>query len=104
MPDTKTVDTKTTKTTSMEVKNKAEPLIYVGPNIRTDFLLSKMTVFHGGVSIFTDKRQELKELFIPVSQLAKAKLELKDPKSKLHKAYIDAQKKEHETLLKKEAK
>lgn len=65
----------------------AEPVrVYVGPSVQR-LGLSQYAIFHGGIPEHLRQEQErlpaLASLFVPVSRLARAREDLKDPTSAL---------------------
>jgi len=71
---------------------RPEALIYIGPSRVGKALLPQATVYSGGVlppqiKALTSRSADLAALFVPVSRAGAAKAELRDPGSKLAKAY-----------------
>lgn len=69
-----------------------EARMYLGPTRVGRVLLQQGTVYAGGVlpaqvKALADKSAELSALLVPVSRVAQAKAELRDPKSKLARAF-----------------
>ena len=76
---------------SKKKKPQAPSQIYVGPNLSGDILVTRFSVFQNGFPPGIKARQEFdphfKALFVPVSELAPAREQLKTPGSRLAIAF-----------------
>lgn len=85
--------------TKAKAAEPAEPIMYVGPAKRGRLHIQAGTVFAGGVlpqevREFADRSPAVAGLFVPVSLAAKARAQLRNPKSAMAKAFAEVAKME----------
>ena len=85
------------KETTSTKDNEIKQYVYVGPTIRSKFFLERWTVVKDK-SFYIKKMKELEGLFVQIEGLSEAINSLKDKGSKLYKAFVFCQQKEHELL------
>jgi hypothetical protein len=82
---------KTNKTPAKTGNAKGVSLVYIGPNMGRDLLMTQFSTFKSGLPIPVRERfdsdKEFKALFVPVSDLGSARAKLADPGSRLARAF-----------------
>jgi len=70
---------------------KKETLVYVGPNMSGDLLMTQFSTFRNGLPPHIEEKVKLdpdfKKLFVPVAELAPARNILKNPGSAIARAF-----------------
>jgi hypothetical protein len=84
---------------------KGVPLVYIGPNMGRDLLITQFSTFKNGLPLPVKERfdsdKEFKVLFVPVADLGSARAKLADPGSRLGRAFRAVV--QRYVLIKKEA-
>ncbi|MBI9092468.1 MAG: hypothetical protein JEZ12_24895 [Desulfobacterium sp.] len=79
------------KTPAKTGKEKGVSLVYIGPNMGRDLLMTQFSTFKNGLPLPVkeqfDSDKEFKALFVPVADLGSARAKLADPGSRLARAF-----------------
>jgi hypothetical protein len=79
------------KTPAKAGKTKGISLVYIGPNMGRDLLMTQFSTFKNGLPLPVKERfdsdKEFKTLFVPVADLGSARAKLNDPGSRLARAF-----------------
>jgi hypothetical protein len=79
------------KTPAKTGKTKGVSLVYIGPNMGRDLLMTQFSTFKNGLPFPVKERfdadKEFKALFVPVADLGSARAKLGDPGSRLARAF-----------------
>ena len=93
------------KKTAKTGKAKGVSLVYIGPNMGRDLLMTQFSTFKNGLPLPVQERfdadKEFKALFVPVADLGSARAKLADPGSRLARAFSAVV--QRYVLIKKEA-
>ncbi len=79
------------KSSKTPAKETPDTVIYVGPNLSGDILISQFTVFKNGLPPYLAERTGadpvFKSLFVPLPGLTVARADLKNPGSRMARAF-----------------